>query len=50
MADTGDKTEKATPKRRKDERKKGNVVSSNDVTAVVTLAIVFSLLSSLLVI
>ena len=41
MADTGDKTEKATPKRRKDERKKGNVVSSNDVTAVVTLAIVF---------
>ena len=41
MADTGDKTEKATPKRRKDERKKGNVVSSNDVTAVVSLAVVF---------
>ena len=41
MADTGDKTEKATPKRRKDERKKGNVVSSREVTAVVSLAIVF---------
>ena len=41
MADTGDKTEKATPKRRKDERKKGNVVSSNEVTAVISLAIVF---------
>lgn len=41
MPDTGDKTEKATPKRRKDERKKGNVVSSNDATAVVSLAVVF---------
>ncbi len=41
MPDNGDKTEQATPKRRKDERKKGNVVSSNDVTAVATLAVVF---------
>lgn len=33
----GEKTEKATPKRRRDERKKGNVVTSKDVTAVATL-------------
>ena len=29
-----EKTEKATPKRRQDERKKGNVFQSNDVAAV----------------
>ena len=33
----GEKTEKATPKRRRDERKKGNVLMSKDVTAVATL-------------
>ena len=32
-----EKTEKATPKKRRDERKKGNVVKSNDVVAVVSL-------------
>ena len=32
-----DKTEKATPKKRRDERKKGNVVLSNDVVGVATL-------------
>ena len=30
----GEKTEKATPKRRRDERKKGNVLMSRDVVAV----------------
>ena len=33
----GEKTEKATPKRRRDERKKGNVLMSRDVVAVATL-------------
>ena len=36
MADES-KTEKATPKRRRDERKKGNVMMSKDVIAVATL-------------
>lgn len=36
MADSS-KTEKATPKKRRDERKKGNVFLSNDAIAVVTL-------------
>lgn len=31
------KTEKATPKKRRDERKKGNVMMSKDVVAVATL-------------
>ena len=33
----GDKTEKATPKRKQDERKKGNVLMSKDAVAVATL-------------
>ena len=33
----GSKTEKATPKKRRDERKKGNVMMSKDVVAVATL-------------
>lgn len=40
----GEKTEKATPKRRKDERKKGNVPQSRDVTNVLSMLIVFSVL------
>ena len=36
MAD-GSKTEKATPKKRRDERKKGHVLMSQDVVSVVTL-------------
>ena len=36
MAD-GSKTEKATPKKRRDERKKGNVFLSQDAVAVATL-------------
>ena len=33
----GERTEKATPKRRSDERKKGNVFQSRDVTTILTL-------------
>ena len=36
MAD-GSKTEKATPKKRRDERKKGNVFLSQDAVSVATL-------------
>ena len=36
MAD-GQKTEKATPKRREDERKKGNIFFSNDAVSVAVL-------------
>lgn len=39
----GNKTEKATPKRRRDERKKGNVLKSQDVTSVATLIVAFGL-------
>lgn len=38
MAD-GQKTEKATPKRRRDERKKGNIFFSNDAVSVVVLLV-----------
>ena len=37
MAAEGNKTEKATPKKRRDERKKGNVLMSRDAVAVATL-------------
>ena len=37
MAAEGNKTEKATPKKRRDERKKGNVLMSRDAVAVVSL-------------
>jgi flagellar biosynthetic protein FlhB len=37
LPDTGSKTEKATPKKRRDERKKGNVFLSQDAVAVATL-------------
>lgn len=43
MADS-QKTEKATPKKRRDERKKGHVFFSNDAVAVVTLIGSFGLL------
>lgn len=42
-----DKTEKATPKKRKDERKKGNAYQSKDVVSVVLLFIGFFLVSQL---
>ncbi|MGE4213263.1 MAG: flagellar biosynthesis protein FlhB [Anaerotignaceae bacterium] len=37
MAGSDSKTEKASPKRRKDERKKGNVLMSKDVIAIVSI-------------
>ncbi|MEG2143693.1 MAG: EscU/YscU/HrcU family type III secretion system export apparatus switch protein, partial [Oscillospiraceae bacterium] len=37
----GEKTEQATPKRRQDERKKGNVFQSNDVVSVISLVVMF---------
>lgn len=37
----GEKTEKATGKRRKDERKKGNVFTSKDITTIFSIIIVF---------
>lgn len=37
----GEKTEKATPKRKKDERKKGNVFSSQDLVASFTILFMF---------
>lgn len=38
----GEKTEKATPKRKRDERKKGNVFQSREVVTVASLIVVFS--------
>ncbi|MDR2770848.1 MAG: flagellar biosynthesis protein FlhB [Clostridiales Family XIII bacterium] len=46
MADTN-KTEKATGKKRNDERKKGNVFKSRDVVSVVSLLMGFMLVSAL---
>ncbi len=46
MADSS-KTEKATPKKRRDERKKGNVFMSKDVIAVATLLGAFAVLTLL---
>ena len=43
MAD-GQKTEKATPKKRRDERKKGNIFFSNDAVSVVVLLVRFLVL------
>lgn len=43
MADPN-KTEKATPKRKKDERKKGNVFKSKDISSVVSLVAAFIIL------
>ncbi len=37
----GEKTEKATPKKRQDARKKGQVLKSQDVTAAILLLILF---------
>lgn len=40
-----DKTEKASPKKKQDERKKGNVFKSNDVVTVGTIAVSFIILN-----
>ncbi|WP_303866911.1 flagellar biosynthesis protein FlhB [Acetobacterium wieringae] len=42
-----EKTEKATPKKRKDERKKGNTFQSKDVVSVVLLFVAFFILNQL---
>ena len=44
MADKDSRTEKATPKKRRDERKQGNVPMSRDVTAVASLIAAYALL------
>ena len=44
MAD-GQKTEKATPKRRRDERKKGNIFFSNDAVSVAVLIVGIAVLA-----
>lgn len=41
-----EKTEKATPKKRQDERKKGNILQSKDITTVASIAIAFYVLKS----
>lgn len=41
FADQGDKTEKATAKKRQDARKKGQVVKSRDVTSAMILVFIF---------
>lgn len=41
-----EKTEKASPKKRQDERKKGNIFQSNDITTVVTIAVSFYVLKA----
>ncbi len=46
MAETN-KTEKATPKKRKDERKKGNAYQSKDVISIVVVIVGFVLVSNL---
>ena len=43
MADSS-KTEKATPKKRRDERKKGNIFFSNDAVSVAVLAASFAVI------
>ncbi|WP_027400155.1 flagellar biosynthesis protein FlhB [Anaerovorax odorimutans] len=44
MADSGSKTEKATPKKRKDERKKGHAYSSKDIVNVASILVLYTLL------
>lgn len=44
----GEKTEKATPKRKQEERKKGNIFQSREVVTVASMVILFTLLRSLL--
>ena len=37
----GEKTEKATPKRKSDERKKGNIFQSKEITTIASLVVMF---------
>lgn len=41
----GEKTEKASPKKRQDERKKGNIFMSKDITTIVSLIVSFYAIS-----
>ena len=41
----GEKTEKATPKKRQDSRKKGQVAKSQDINTAVNLIAVFAVLA-----
>lgn len=43
----GEKTEKATPKRRKEQRKEGNVVQSQDIVGAVVLLCIFGTLKAM---
>ncbi|MDD4799338.1 MAG: flagellar biosynthesis protein FlhB [Clostridia bacterium] len=43
----GEKTEKATPKKRQDERKKGNIFQSRDITSAIGILVLFVLLQAL---
>lgn len=44
MSGTENKTEKATPKKRRDERKKGNIFQSQDIVNVISVLTVFTVL------
>ncbi|MEG2295188.1 MAG: EscU/YscU/HrcU family type III secretion system export apparatus switch protein, partial [Oscillospiraceae bacterium] len=44
---SGEKTEKATPKKRNDERKKGNAVQSKDVVTTASVVVMFFLLKAM---
>ncbi len=43
----GEKTEKATPKRKQDERKKGNIFQSKELLSVISLLVMFNLINLL---
>ena len=42
----GEKTEKATPKKRQDSRKKGQVAKSQDINTAINLIAVFAVLNN----
>lgn len=44
---SGERTEKATPKRRQDERKKGNIFQSKEVSLIFSLILMFYLIKTL---
>lgn len=44
----GERTEKATPKRKQDERKKGNIFLSQEVVTVLTLLAVFYVIKAMM--
>lgn len=44
MADSGERTERATAKKRRDERRKGHVLTSKDITTVVSIFVVFAVI------